>query len=326
MRLLVTGGLGYVGAFAARHLAALGHDVTLLDNLSTGHRGAGGALPLVVGDCRDEATVEGLLRHRRIEGVLHFAGLSEVGASVKDPAAYYAVNVGGAAALLSAMRRAGVTRLVFSSSAAVYGQPDRQPIPESAPLAPINPYGRSKAMVERLLEDAAAAGQVRAACLRYFNAAGASAAGDLGEDHRPESHLIPRVIRAALEDGTVPIYGTDYPTPDGTAVRDYIHVEDLASAHALALGALDSNAFFVMNLGTGTGHSVEAVIQAAEKVAGKKIKREVGARRAGDPAVLVSSRGMNPAMAAWTTEQSSLHHIVSTAFKWHSNNKQRTTS
>ncbi len=318
MRLLVTGGLGYVGSFTARALAGAGHDVVILDNLTTGHRGTAGALPVVAGDCRDVATVSALLGHHRIEAVLHFAGLSEVGASTRDPAGYYAANVGGALGLLEAMRAAGVGRLVFSSSAAVYGEPQRQPIREDAPIAPVNPYGRSKAMVERILEDAAGAGQVRATCLRYFNAAGASKDGRWGEDHRPESHLIPRVLRAILDGTPVTVYGSDYPTPDGTAVRDYIHVEDLAQAHLKALELLSRQPFSALNLGTGQGHSVREILQAAHTVTGKTIRIEQGPRRDGDPAVLVASPDAGRSKLGWKPECSDINGIIESAYRWHS--------
>ncbi len=318
MRLLVTGGLGYVGSFTARALAGAGHDVVILDNLSTGHRGAAGALPVVAGDCRDVATVSGLLEHRRIEAVLHFAGLSEVGASALDPAGYYAANVGGILGLLQAMRLSGVPQLVFSSSAAVYGEPRQQPIPEDAPIAPVNPYGRSKAMAERILEDAAGAGQVRAVCLRYFNAAGASKDGRWGEDHRPESHLVPRVLKAILDGTPVTVYGGDYPTPDGTAVRDYIHVEDLAQAHLRALELLTRQPFSALNLGTGQGHSVREILQAAQSVTGKPIRIEQGPRRKGDPAVLVASPDAFRSKLGWEPSCSEINEIIESAYRWHS--------
>ena len=321
MRLLVTGGLGYVGAVAARHLAGLGHEVLILDNLATGRREAAGALPVVIADCRDAATVSGVLGHRRIEAVLHFSGLSEVGASCADPAGYHAANLGGLLGLLEAMRRAGTSRLVFSSSAAVYGAPARQPIPEDAPHAPVNPYGRSKSMAEAVLRDAAGAGQVRAACLRYFNAAGAAFGGSLGEDHRPETHLVPRVLASAREGRPFVVYGGDYPTPDGTAVRDYVHVEDLARAHACALGALDRQPFLALNLGTGTGHSVLEVVRCAERITGKSIRVAIGARRDGDPPTLVAQIGACKDGLGWAAEESNLEHILESAHQWHLSRK-----
>ena len=317
MRLLVTGGLGYVGSFAARHLASVGHDVVILDDLSTGHRRAAGGLETVTADVRDAATVSGVLSHRRIEAVLHFAGLSQVGASVKDPAGYYAVNVGGAVALLEAMRRAGVERLVFSSSAAVYGNPAVQPIPETAPLAPVNPYGRSKAMVESILRDAVAAGQIRAACLRYFNAAGAAEDGSLGEAHHPETHLIPRLLASARDGETFTIHGNDYATPDGTAVRDYIHVEDLAEAHARALGLLEKTPFLTLNLGTGKGYSVQEVLQTTEKILGKSIRSKFGARRDGDPDTLVACTNECIKTMNWLPMKSDLKMILKSSILWH---------
>lgn len=258
-----------------------------------------------------------MLSHNRIDAVLHFAGLSLVGASVEDPASYYAANVGGSAALLDAMRRAGVARLVFSSSAAVYGEPLEQPIPETAVLAPVNPYGRSKAMVEGMLEDAARAGQVRAIALRYFNAAGAAADGSLGEDHRPETHLIPRVLAAARKGEPVTLHGSDYPTPDGTAVRDYVHVEDLAGAHAAALEALDRIEFGVFNLGTGMGHSVKEVVDLASRISGRSIQIIMGARRKGDPPILVANNSSCIKELKYKHLHSNIENIIETSWKWH---------
>lgn len=325
-RLLVTGGLGYVGSFAARAMKRAGHEVTVFDDASTGRRDAVPGIPVVIGDCRDRATLSGVLSHGRIEAVLHFAGLSQVGASVRDPVAYHAANVGGALALLEAMREAGADRIVFSSSAAVYGAPASQPIPEDAPIAPVNPYGRSKAAVEAVLRDAAAAGQVRAACLRYFNAAGASADGRFGEAHDPETHLIPRLLAAALAGREVPVYGTDYPTPDGTAVRDYVHVEDLADAHARALGALDRHPFLALNLGTGKGHSVREVVQAAGRLLGRPVPVREAPRREGDPAMLVAKVTQARSLLSWTPSCSDLDHILKTSIQWHSSANRRIAS
>ncbi len=322
MRLLVTGGLGYVGSFAARRLAAAGHEVTILDDLSTGHRRAAGKLPVVTADCRDVPTVAGVLEHRRIEAVFHFAGLSLVAASTKDPAGYYAANVGGALGLLEAMRRTGTGRLVFSSSAAVYGNPGTPTIAETAPLAPVNPYGRSKAMVEAVLRDAADAGQIRAACLRYFNAAGASEDGSLGEDHHPETHLIPRLLAAARDGAVFTIHGNDYPTEDGTAVRDYIHVEDLAEAHERALGLLEKTPFLALNLGTGKGLSVLQMIRSTEAMIGKKIRSTVGARRDGDPSTLVANSELCKKTMNWSPIRSNVEVILKSSILWH-NSKHR---
>ena len=272
---------------------------------------------MIVGDCRDVATVEGVLSHRRVEAVLHFAGLSQVGASMRDPAGYYAANVGGTVALVEAMRRSGVERIVFSSSAAVYGEPEVQPIPETAPLAPVNPYGRSKAMVERVLQDAAGAGQLRAICLRYFNAAGAASDGSMGEDHQPETHLIPRVLAAALNGEPVTIYGTDYPTADGTAVRDYVHVEDLAGAHAAALRALDRTSFGAYNLGTGKGHSVKEIVDLSSRITKRSIAMSLRARREGDPFSLVADKGSCEKELNYKLLKSDIVNIVETAWKWH---------
>ena len=317
MKVLVTGGAGYIGSHAVRELRDAGHEVTVLDDLSYGHRQAvPDGVRLVEGDLADPAALR-----RALEGaaaVIHFAGLLSVAESVHDPASYYRVNVVKGLALLDAMAVAGVPRIVFSSTCAVYGVPLRVPIDESHPQNPINPYGASKRAFERVLFDFAAAGLVRAVALRYFNAAGCHPDGSLGEDHDPEIHLIPLAVDAALgrRPGLV-LHGTDYETPDGTCVRDYIHVQDLGIAHVQALGALEGgDAFRFYNLGTETGHSVREVLAAVEQVAGVKVPAVVGPRRAGDPPRLVASAEKVRRELGFRPRHAELHGMVETALRW----------
>ena len=315
MKLLVTGGAGYVGSVVAAQLVEAGHETVVLDDLSKGHEDAvpEGAR-LVEGSLLDEGFVRGTLAGG-FDGVLHFAALSLVAESVEEPERYYRNNVGGALNLLRAMGEAGVTRLVFSSTAAVYGEPEEVPIPETAPAAPTNPYGNSKLAVDRLIGDVARARGLAATSLRYFNVAGAS--GRFGEDHEPETHLIPIVLQAAA--GTrdsVKIFGTDYPTRDGTAVRDYIHVEDLGRAHLLALEASEPGRHRIYNLGNGSGFSVLQVIEAARDVTGTDIRTEEAPRRAGDPPELVASSDAIRADLGWKPEKPDLEAMISDAWDW----------
>jgi UDP-glucose 4-epimerase len=312
MRILVTGGAGYVGSHAARLLDRAGHEVWVYDNLSRGHRAA--ALPgrLVEGDLADEQRIADLLAEKRIEAVMHFAALALVGESVAEPALYYRNNVLGSVALLEAMRRAGVRRIVFSSTTATYGAPERVPISEDEPQLPINPYGFTKLAVERALADYAQAYRFGYAALRYFNAAGASPDGDLGEDHDPESHLIPIVLQVALgQRDAISVFGEDYPTADGTCVRDYVHVDDLADAHLKALALLEPGTQLQLNLGTGRGHSVREVIEACRRVTGHSIPCRSGPRRAGDPPELVADSRRARSVLGWTPR------YVETAWRWH---------
>lgn len=316
MRVAVTGGAGYIGSHAVRELRDSGHDVAVLDDLSAGHRAAvPEGVRLVVGDLGDPAALATFLEGA--DAVLHFAGLLSVGQSVSAPGKYYRWNVVKGLALLEAMHAAGVRRLVFSSTCAVYGVPERVPIDESHPKDPINPYGASKMAFERVLLDHARAGLLRAVALRYFNAAGCHPDGSLGESHDPEEHLIPLAIDAVL--GRRPpltILGDDYPTPDGTCIRDYIHVQDLARAHVLALTAVDSNeAYQFYNLGTGTGNSVRQVIDAAGRIAGKPVPATVGPRRPGDPPELVAAPAKARERLGFATTQG-LDAIVETAYRW----------
>jgi len=315
LKLLVTGGAGYVGSVVAAQLVDAGHETVVLDDLSKGHRVAvpEGAR-LVEGSLLDEAFVRETLAGG-FDGVLHFAALSLVAESVEEPERYYRNNVGGTLNLLGAMGEAGVTRLVFSSTAAVYGEPEEVPIPETAAAAPTNPYGNSKLAVDRMIGDVARARGLAATSLRYFNVAGAS--GRFGEDHEPETHLIPIVLQAAA--GTresVKIFGTDYPTRDGTAVRDYIHIEDLGRAHLLALEASEPSRHRIYNLGNGAGFSVLQVIEAARSVTGKDIMAEEAPRRAGDPPELVASSEAIRADLGWKPEKPGLEAMISDAWGW----------
>ncbi len=331
MRILVTGGAGYVGSISVERLLAAGHDVTILDDLTTGHRAAANpGARLVVGSCADGAAVTALLERERIEAILHCAARSLVGESIADPAKYYRDNVAGGVALLEAARAAGVRRIVFSSTAAVYGTPAATPISEDAPLAPINPYGETKRTFEGALRWYAAAYGLRSASLRYFNVAGASQRN--GEVHDPETHLIPNVLRAAEGRGPLTVFGTDYPTPDGTCVRDYIHVEDLADAHLAALEATapgdprtaaeeapDDPArarALALNLGSAAGFSVREVIAAAERVVGAPIPQTHGPRRAGDPPVLVAANERAREVLGWTPRRGSLEEMIGSAWAW----------
>ena len=321
MKVLVTGGAGYVGSHVCAALAEDGHDVAVLDDLSEGHIEAVEALglPLVKGDILSGEDLDRALTEARAEAVVHMAAKCLVGESVEKPGLYWRVNVAGSLALAEAMARADAKILVFSSSAAVYGQPDVEVIEETAPTAPCNPYGRTKLVFEQALTELAAAGQLRFAALRYFNAAGAHSSGAIGEDHPVETHLVPNVLRAALDGGGgLKIFGSDYPTPDGTAVRDYVHVEDLARAHVLALRKLvDGAPSLACNLGTGRGSSVREVLEAAREITGLKIPAEEVGRRAGDPPWLVASNALAGKELGWRPQRD-LREIISSAWRWHS--------
>lgn len=318
MRVLVTGGAGYVGSHAARWLNAKGHEVWVLDNLCRGHRAA--ALPgkLVEGDIANARLVTEILQTRKIEAVLHFAALALVGESCENPALYYQQNVLATYQLLESMRAAGVKKIVFSSTTATYGVPETIPIPETTPQKPINPYGTTKLIVEQMLADYASAYRFGYAALRYFNAAGAAEDGSIGEDHRPESHLIPIVLQVALgQREKVIIFGDDYPTPDGTCIRDYIHVDDLASAHELALHKIEPGKGLKLNLGTGQGFSVLEVVEACRRVTGKTIPVEVGVRRPGDPPRLIAQSSLAQETLQWSPRYKTIEAIVESAWRWH---------
>lgn len=337
MRVLVTGGAGYVGSVSVERLVEAGHATIVLDSLVTGHAAAvvDGAR-LVRGTLRDRDAVERLLREERIEAVLHCAARSLVGQSVVEPALYYGENVAGGIALLDAMRAARVERLVFSSTAAVYGTPASVPIPEEAPLAPVNPYGETKRALEGAMRWYGQAYGLRGVALRYFNVAGASERN--GEWHDPETHLIPNVLAAAVGERPLRVFGTDYPTPDGTCIRDYIHVEDLADAHLAALeltggsagdGVYDSSTqhadggpdpsgggLTVCNLGSGSGFSVLEVIRASEAVVGHSIAYQVAPRRSGDPPILVASNARARELLGWVPRRGTLEAMIGSAWRW----------
>lgn len=319
MQVLVTGGAGYIGSHTVRLLLASGHEAWVFDNLVLGHRAAVPADRLIVGDLMEPARLDHVLVTRRIEAVVHFAALSLVGESVQHPARYYQNNVIGTLNLMDMMRRNGIGKFVFSSTCATYGLPDRVPIDESERQKPINPYGNTKLAVERALLDHVTAYGWGVALLRYFNAAGASPDGTIGEDHDPESHLIPLVIQAAMgQRKNIQILGTDYDTPDGTCIRDYIHVDDLAQAHLQALEKLQPGQPIICNLGTGTGHSVREVIRAVEEVSGRKVPAVEAARREGDPPRLVAASDCARQLLGWQPRYTDLRSIVETAWRWHS--------
>ncbi len=317
--ILICGGAGYIGSHMAQWLAEQGHTVTVLDNLSTGHRGAVRWGELIEADLLDRAALERALHGRSFDAVMHFCAKSLVGESVAEPYAYYANNVTGTLNLLEAMRRHEVNKLVFSSTAAVFGNPVSDVIDEEHPKAPINPYGASKLMAERFLADAAHAYGLRSVALRYFNAAGALPEHGIGEAHACETHLIPNVLRAALGQGpSLKIFGNDYDTADGTCLRDYVHVQDLAQAHALALGFMDRHeGAHTFNLGNGQGFSVHDVIATAASVSGVAIPYEVAPRRAGDPARLVASSDKARELLGWTPRWTELAPIIESAWRWH---------
>jgi UDP-glucose-4-epimerase GalE len=318
--ILVTGGAGYIGSHTVRLLASAGHTVVVLDNLVFGHRGAiiDDSVELVEGRVGDRALLESLFAARGFDAVIHFAAYAYVGESVEDPLKYYRNNTAEPLTLLEVMRRFGCKAFVFSSTCATYGVPESVPIVESNAQHPINPYGRSKLMVEWMLRDCDTAWGLKSACLRYFNASGASADGRIGEDHDPETHLIPRVLMAAK--GEIPhldVFGTDYPTPDGTCIRDYIHVDDLAEAHAKALDHLETSGESLQcNVGTGVGVSVREIIAAAEDVTGKKIPVRFGERRGGDPPELLADPGAARRILGWEARHKDVRTMVESAWRW----------
>lgn len=324
---LVTGGAGYIGSHVVKALAQSGYDVVVYDDLSSGHREAVHALAsrlpdrritLVEGDIADRARVAEALKSSSATAVMHFAAKISVGESVTNPFKYYATNVGGTVAVLRAMADCGVGRFIFSSTAATFGEPETTPIDETHRQQPINAYGESKLAIERALPHVEHAHCIRHVALRYFNAAGADPDGWIGEDHWPEEHLIPRAIAAASGGAALTVFGEDYPTPDGTCVRDFVHVTDLAQAHLLALRHLEtggtSRAF---NLGNGLGVSVRELIASVERVTGHTVSRETGPRRPGDPAVLVASSARIIRELQWQPRHAALDDIVATAWRWH---------
>jgi UDP-glucose-4-epimerase GalE len=325
MQVLVTGGAGYIGSQTAKALAQAGHEPVVYDNLSSGHRWAVKWGASIEGDLADIHLLSATLRAHRIEAILHFAASIQVGESVENPRKYFWNNVVNTLRLLDTALEEGVQAIVFSSSAAVYGNPERVPIPEDHPKNPQSPYGETKLMMERALQAYAAAYGLRWVALRYFNAAGADPDGELGEEHLPESHLIPLVIQAALgRRPHVEVFGTDYATPDGTAIRDYIHIVDLADAHVRALEHLARGGESVaLNLGTGTGHSVREVIAAVGRMCGGKVPFRDAPRRAGDPPVLVADPARAMKLLNWQPRHPDLDSIVESAWKWHKKNSER---
>ena len=320
MNILVTGGAGYIGSHTVLALAAAGFTPVVFDNLSTGHEKAVPKdVTLVRGDIHDIDFVAETLRRYDISGVIHFAASSLVGESMENPAKYYENNVEGTLHLLLGLQKAGVSKIVFSSTAAVYGEPEKTPIEEDFPHRPTNVYGRTKLVIEHMLSDFSAAYGLRYVALRYFNAAGAAEGGAIGEDHNPETHLIPLILKAAqgVRDH-VAVFGTDYPTKDGTCIRDYIHVTDLADAHVLAMRyLLDGGESNVFNLGSETGCSVREMIETAKAVTGVDFKVTEEARRAGDPAVLIASSAKCKKILGWHPTHSSTKEIFTSAWEWH---------
>ena len=313
----MTGGAGYIGSHTVKLLLERGYDAIVVDNLSRGHRHNVPADRLHEMNLADTEALAELMRRTGCEAVIHFAAYIAVGESMKVPEEYFANNTGGSLSLLTAMVRAQVRHIVFSSTAAVYGTPEESPIVETFPIAPVNAYGESKVMVERMLRWFDEIHGIRSVPLRYFNAAGADPSGSLGEEHDPETHLIPLVLRAAATGAPVTVFGEDYPTPDGTCIRDYIHVNDLADAHILAIEALLAGARSdTFNVGTGSGHSVREVIRSVEEVTGRKVPQVAGGRREGDPAVLVANADKLRHTFNWSPRFADLHRIVETAWNF----------
>ena len=319
MRVLVTGGAGYIGSHTVALLRAAGEPVWVYDNLSRGHVEAVPEEILIRGDLADGDRLKQVLAEKRIDAVIHFAALSQVGESVEDPARYYSNNVVGTLSLLEAMRAADVGRIVFSSTCAIYGEPGRVPIAEDIPKEPVNPYGFTKLAIEKALEHYAAAYGFGYAALRYFNACGADREGRLGEDHDPETHAIPLALEVASgKRECFRIFGEDYPTEDGTCVRDYVHVEDLGDAHLRALERIEAGQGLCLNLGTGRGFSVREVIESCRRVSGREIRVKSAPRRPGDPPVLVAAGDRARSALDWTPRYTDLDAMVETAWRWHS--------
>lgn len=315
MRVLVTGGGGYIGSIATERLLFRGHDVVVLDNFGRGHRDAVHPDAEVLSiDLRDAEAVAAGVAGRKLDAVLHFAALHLVPESVEKPSEYYRTNLIGGLNLLDAVRQAEIPRFVFSSTAAVYGEPDRLPIVEASAKQPINPYGRSKWMVEQILSDFSARYGINYAAFRYFNVAGASAR--FGEDHRPETHVIPVALQVLLGKRDVfSVYGTDYPTADGTAIRDYVHVEDLVDAHVDVLGQLNIS-LGAINLGSKSGFSVQEIVDAVQRVTGKELPVQIGPRRAGDPAALVADSTRAVELLGWDPRRSTMDAMIGSAWEW----------
>jgi len=318
MRILLTGGAGYIGSITAQQLIKAGHQVVIYDSLVSGHKWAVKDLDLVIGETQDLKFLKNILMQKKIEAVIHFAAYIEMEESMRDPYKYFHNNVYGSLQLFKAMVKAHVDKLVFSSTAGVYGNPKKLPIKENAPKNPTNPYGESKLMVEKMLKWFDKCHNLRSISIRYFNAAGATLDGSLGEAHDPESHLIPNLLQAVKENKEFNLYGTDYKTPDGTCIRDYIHVLDLAQTHILTLEALENGRKTgIYNAGTGKGYSNKEVIEMVEKATGKKVKVKKGPRRPGDADELVADPTKFQKEFGWQPQYSDLETIVETAWKWH---------
>lgn len=325
MNVLVAGGAGYIGSHAVKQLIEAGYRVVAVDNLFRGHRQAvDRQAAFAEVDLADTRALADVLRQHEVDCVMHFAALAYVGESVTEPLRYYENNTAGTISLLAAMREAGVKRLVFSSTCATYGEPERTPLVETMPQEPINPYGWSKLFVERILKDYGAAdAEFASVSLRYFNVAGTAADGSLGEDHDPETHLIPVLLLAALgRREKVTVFGTDYPTPDGTCIRDYVHVEDLSAAHITAMEALKPGDTRVYNLGIGRGYSVKEVLDSAKRVTGVEIPAEYGPRRPGDPAILYADAQKIQRELGWSARYIEIDEIVATAWNWFKNHPE----
>lgn len=318
MEILVVGGAGYIGSYMCKYLSKRGYQPVVLDNLIYGHKEAVKWGPLFEGAMSDTALLDHIFSEHRIAAVMHFAAFCYVGESVTAPAKYYQNNVAATITLLEQMEKNRIPNFIFSSSCATYGEPVEIPITEAHPQQPINPYGKTKLMVEQILEDFETAYGIRSVALRYFNAAGADPEAEVGEDHDPETHLIPLALQAAMGQRELSIFGDDYPTRDGTCIRDYIHIDDLAQAHLLALeGLLDNKPGARYNLGNGDGYSVKEVIETAARVTGKAIPAKIVERRAGDPAVLIGSSQKAMKELGWRPGFADLRTIIETAWKWH---------
>lgn len=322
MTILVLGGAGYIGSHGVDQLIEKGYQVVVVDNLQTGHKEAiHKDARFYQGDIRDKAFLQGIFKNEKIDGVLHFAANSLVGESMEQPLMYFNNNVYGTQVVLEVMEEFDVKKIVFSSSAATYGEAKVMPIAESAPTNPTNPYGETKLMMEKMLKWCDEAYQMNYVALRYFNVAGAKINGQIGEDHTPETHLIPLVLQTALgQRAQLSIFGNDYDTPDGTCIRDYVHVQDLIAAHILALEYLEAgNSSNIFNLGSSTGFSVQEIVEAARKITGKEIPTKVEARRAGDPSTLVAASQKAQEMLGWKPEYTTMETIIESAWNWHVN-------
>lgn len=321
MRIFITGGAGYVGSACLRHMAANGHDVIAYDNLAQGHPGAVREHNLIEGDIADTDRLTSALRDFDADAVMHFAAATYVGESVENPDYHYANNINGTRSLLNAMRAADVEKMLFSSTCATYGMTDSPTMNESTPQEPFSPYARTKLAVEWMIRDYAHAYGLGFTILRYFNASGADADGRFGEDHQPENHLIPLVLQTALgQRDSIAIFGEDYPTPDGTCIRDYVHTDDLASAHRLAIEATQSKTSEVFNIGTGNGQSVKEIISACEEIVGKPIAQTMASRRPGDPPRLVADPTKLKTQLGWKPKYADIKDTIATAWAWHQAN------